>query len=286
VRWCREAAGLTQEELGARLDWSLSKVVRIENGTVGISRTDAEAAVRACGFGDPEVIAQLVASVRGGRRAGPFDGPYRDAITVGRRDFYEAEHAADKLYCLQFVTFPDLLVQPAYAVATLSDLHDATPERQQAYLDILTRRQALLRPGGTPMTFVIDHEVLARAVRAPIPRTVIEDQLTHILDISCQDNITVKVLPLELRRQRPIADNDLPSQAVISMGIPSSSYILAGHDDAWSLFIPTIGETVVRSHDPDYTSVCAQQQSSQRTNPSGAETTATSRRTDKLLSLR
>jgi hypothetical protein len=109
------------------------------------------------------------------------------------------------------------------------------------------------------MTFVIDHGVLERATRAPIPRTVIEDQLTHILDISRQGTITVKVLPPKLGRRRPIADNDRPSQAVINMGIPSSSYTLAAHDEAWSLFTPTVGETVVRRHDTEYTLVCAQQ---------------------------
>jgi hypothetical protein len=110
------------------------------------------------------------------------------------------------------------------------------------------------------MTIVIDQGVLERATRAPIPRTTIEDQLTHVLDISSQDNITINVLPLTLRRRRFIADSDLPGHAVISMGIPLCSFTLTAQDDgAWSLFMPTVGDTVVRSHDPDYTLICAEQ---------------------------
>ena len=40
LRRLREAARLHQSDVAQRLDWSISKLIRIENGSVGISVTD------------------------------------------------------------------------------------------------------------------------------------------------------------------------------------------------------------------------------------------------------
>ena len=133
VRRCRDAAGLTQDEPEERLDWSTSKVGRIENGHSGISRTDAEAAERECGLDEPEIAAQLVASVHAGRSPGPFDGPYRDAVTEDTRHFYEREHAADKLCCQQFGPVP---APPAAPMSRPGRTTGYRPERHPAVTDL------------------------------------------------------------------------------------------------------------------------------------------------------
>jgi ribosome-binding protein aMBF1 (putative translation factor) len=43
VRSARNARGLTQQEAAAELDWSLSKLARIENGQVRVTLTDLRA---------------------------------------------------------------------------------------------------------------------------------------------------------------------------------------------------------------------------------------------------
>jgi transcriptional regulator with XRE-family HTH domain len=260
LRCCREAARLTREELGARLDWSESKVLRIELGHVGISGTDAEAFLRACGIYDRDLIAQVVASARAGRRrTGPFDGKYHDTITMDTREFYEYEQAAAQIYYLQFATIPDLLVRPAYAIATLARLQHATASQQLAHLDILATRQTLLRPDGPLLTIVIDQGALERAIHAPIPYAAFADQLTHLVNISHQPNISIHVLPLRICRQENSDTPALPLEHPAAACIPSCSYALVGYDDEWSLFLPTIGDTVVRHHDPKYTPVYVEQ---------------------------
>jgi transcriptional regulator with XRE-family HTH domain len=259
LRRCREAALLTQEELGARLDWSKSKVVRIETGHVGISRTDTEAALRACGISDPEVITQLVASARAGRRVGPFDGKYDDMMTAATREFYEYEQAGDGLCYLQFATIPDVLVRPAYALATLPRFRDVTSDQRQAHLDILATRQTLLRPDGPLMTIVIDQGALERAIHAPVPYATFADQLTHIVNVSQQPNITVHVLPFRIGRP---ASPDTPASSLNHPDtpcIPSCSFTLVAYDADWSLFLSTIGDTVVRHPDLKYTPAYVQQ---------------------------
>ena len=40
LRRARAGVGLTQDQVAAAMDWSLSKLIRIENGTVSISTND------------------------------------------------------------------------------------------------------------------------------------------------------------------------------------------------------------------------------------------------------
>lgn len=59
VRAAREARGLTQGHVAEDLDWSLSKVNRIENGQVSVSRTDLLAMLELYGVDDQDQIDDL-----------------------------------------------------------------------------------------------------------------------------------------------------------------------------------------------------------------------------------
>ena len=48
LRRARRDAGLTQEQVAAAMDWSLSKLIRIENGTRDISHVRCEEWIRPC----------------------------------------------------------------------------------------------------------------------------------------------------------------------------------------------------------------------------------------------
>ena len=54
LRKARQDAGLTQEQVADAMDWSLSKVIRIEAGTVGISTNDLKALLRHYQLDDPD----------------------------------------------------------------------------------------------------------------------------------------------------------------------------------------------------------------------------------------
>src|SRR6185369_13946342 len=59
LRSARENAGLTQSDVAARLEWSVSKVNRIENGEVTISPTDLRALMGLIGVTDRKIIDSL-----------------------------------------------------------------------------------------------------------------------------------------------------------------------------------------------------------------------------------
>src|ERR671926_1562016 len=64
IREARDAAGLTQSQVAEAMEWSHSKVIRIENGEVSISPNDLRPLLNYLGVKDRTVVADLVADAR------------------------------------------------------------------------------------------------------------------------------------------------------------------------------------------------------------------------------
>src|SRR5690242_8911368 len=69
VRQARAAADMTQKDAAAALDWSLSKLIRIEQGAVGVTTTDLQALLGLYGLTDEEQVAELIDLAKGSRRS-------------------------------------------------------------------------------------------------------------------------------------------------------------------------------------------------------------------------
>ena len=59
LRRARLAWGLTQKDIAERLDWSPSKIIRIESGSVSITVTDLRALLAEYGIEDTKVVEDL-----------------------------------------------------------------------------------------------------------------------------------------------------------------------------------------------------------------------------------
>ena len=83
LRGARETESMTQGEVAKSLDWSLSKVQRIESGEVNLSTTDLMAMVRHYGNVTAEDANRLVELVRVSRKGtGWWDRPeYKEHLT-------------------------------------------------------------------------------------------------------------------------------------------------------------------------------------------------------------
>ena len=77
LRRARLDAGLTQEQVATAMEWSLSKLIRIENGSVGISLNDLKAILSHYKITDEKRTAELIALSRGAR-ARSWWSDYRD----------------------------------------------------------------------------------------------------------------------------------------------------------------------------------------------------------------
>ena len=70
LRRARENSGLTQENVAQSMEWSLSKLIRIENGSVSISTNDLRALLDLYGIVDKPTVTELVDLAQD---AGQFD---------------------------------------------------------------------------------------------------------------------------------------------------------------------------------------------------------------------
>src|ERR1700760_1374648 len=64
LREARESAGRTQQEVAEQMEWSLSKVIRIENGDNTIAPNDLRPLLTYLGVKDRELFASLTATAK------------------------------------------------------------------------------------------------------------------------------------------------------------------------------------------------------------------------------
>ena len=67
LRDARKRAGLTQKQVAATMDWSVSKMLRIETGIVGISVIDLRALLACYKIVDEQLAAELIALIQAAR---------------------------------------------------------------------------------------------------------------------------------------------------------------------------------------------------------------------------
>ena len=68
LRKAREAIDLTQRKAAEALDWSVSKIIRIEQGAVAITPVDLRALLEVYGVTDKDLVEELVGLARESKR--------------------------------------------------------------------------------------------------------------------------------------------------------------------------------------------------------------------------
>ncbi|WP_433796817.1 helix-turn-helix domain-containing protein [Actinoplanes sp. CA-252034] len=196
LRRAREAVGLTQIQVADLLEWSLSKVARIESGDVGISIPDLRGlcAHLEIGTAATEVLVQRAQAAR--RRGWWHDD--RAEIPPALLTLIGLESDADQVgeYVSAFV--PGLMQTPGYAAALLHAASLGAEERQlDRRLAIRLRRQANFHEQREPpdTSVVIEEAVLYRRVG---DRQVMADQMKRLAELSRRPYVTIRVLPFEV----------------------------------------------------------------------------------------
>ena len=215
LRKARLGAGLTQEQVAKAMDWSLSKLIRIENGTTaGISTNDLRA-ILSHYKADEYRVAEFLALARASRER-TWWSAYRDVAPPRLIQFIEYEEAANPVRNFQDLVVPGLLQTAEYARASTEQLAPGMPaDRVEPVIEIRMKRQELLkRPDAPLMFFVMDEAVVRRLVGG---KEVMRQQLQRIIDVAGQDNVTVEVVPftagLRPGMQTPFVIHEFPDAA-------------------------------------------------------------------------
>lgn len=192
LRRLREAAGMTAPIAADLLGTDRTVISNVEAGRFGISeeRLRRLASIYEC---DDAALIDALADMTGGRKPGWWE-EYRGKIPPDFLDVSELEHDAKSLRTVQTVHIPGPFQTEDHARA-LFDLFVPALPRLELELRVahrLARQSAITRACPVPYRSVIHEAALRMQVGG---RKVAKQQLSHLLDITERDNITILVLP-------------------------------------------------------------------------------------------
>jgi transcriptional regulator with XRE-family HTH domain len=193
LRAAREKAGFTQRLAAETLEWSLSKLIRIETGTVSVSVTDLRALLQLYRIDDEETVKALENAARGSK--GPsWWTPYNDVLTATYAQYLGSESAATSIRSYHPIVIPGHLHTQDYATALL-DPRVEDPERAGRVVDLrMARQERIFDQGGPQASFVLDELALRRTIGGA---HVMKHQLEHLLQVSAQQSVDISVLPAD-----------------------------------------------------------------------------------------
>ncbi|MET7681418.1 helix-turn-helix transcriptional regulator [Streptomyces sp. NPDC005423] len=194
LRRLRELKGMTAEEVAERLLVSQSKISRLENGRRSISQRDVRDLCGVYEVEDHRIVDSLMQMAKDSRQQGWWhsfgDIPY--SVYIG----LETDAASLRVYDPQVV--PGLLQTRQYAEALIAG---ALPETAQADIDkrvqVRLRRQERIVAPENPLRLwtVLDESALRRVVGN---RSLMRDQLEHLVEQSQLPHVTVQVIPFDM----------------------------------------------------------------------------------------
>jgi transcriptional regulator with XRE-family HTH domain len=193
LRKARLEAGLTQDQVAVAMDWSLSKLIRIENGSVGISTNDLKAILRLYKIVEADRTSDLVALARAARERSWWS-VYRDVAPPRLLQLIEYEAASFITRNFQPLLVPGLLQTEDYARAVLRKFNErASTDRVDSLVDIRMKRQALLDRADPPLLFFIMDEAVVRHLVGG--KVVMRHQVRRLIEMAARPNVTVEIVP-------------------------------------------------------------------------------------------
>jgi transcriptional regulator with XRE-family HTH domain len=198
LRAAREANGFTQSHVAEELDWSLSKVNRIEKGDVTVSRTDLLALLDLYGISDQDRVDDLVRAARTSRQRGWWDEPnYREHLTSATLQLIQFESEASVIRVYQPTLIPGMLQTTEYAEFIMNFWqHDLSEGQRMMRLESRAHRRehVLEREDPPDYLLILDESALVRQLGGV---AVMAGQLRSLLEVARRPNVRVRVLPFE-----------------------------------------------------------------------------------------
>ncbi|MGH3977188.1 MAG: Scr1 family TA system antitoxin-like transcriptional regulator, partial [Pseudonocardiaceae bacterium] len=134
LRNAREAAGMTQRDVAAAMDWSQSKLIRIESGAVNISTNDLRALLHHYNV-DSTRIDALVDVARAGREMTRWS-IYKDVASPELIAFLGYESSASIIRTFEPFLVPGLLQTEEYARTVISSREAHNPHTIDPLVDL------------------------------------------------------------------------------------------------------------------------------------------------------
>ncbi|WP_330273544.1 helix-turn-helix domain-containing protein [Lentzea sp. NBC_00516] len=192
LRQTRDGLGLSQQAVADAMDWSVSKLIRIEKGENKISVTDVQALLFHYGVRDDARVAELVGITRAIRQSkSEWMEKYRGSFSEQFARFVELEASAIRIRQCQLNVIPGLIQVPEYAMELVTAFGQSGARAERG-VEIRMHRQVLLEPDGPEIVFCLDEAVLHRVVGG---EDVLRKQLVRMREVCALPNMTIQILP-------------------------------------------------------------------------------------------
>jgi transcriptional regulator with XRE-family HTH domain len=199
VREAREAKDFTQGQVAEAMEWSLSKVMRIETGEVTVSPNDLRPLLAHLGITDKARVDELVQDAKLSRsRQQWWDMPrYREHLTLPLRQLIQFEAEAKVIKHFTASAMPGSLQTPAYARAVLGTWkHELSGLDIEARVEARIRRrnQLLNRVEPPEVSLLLDEAVLMRKTGGV---QTWRGQLSDLIDRAKEKSFAVRVISFD-----------------------------------------------------------------------------------------
>jgi transcriptional regulator with XRE-family HTH domain len=201
----RKESGQTQEQVAEALDWSPSKLIRVEGGRSSITKVDLDALLTRYGISSEGQRERLQALNRGARERAWWAN-YRDDLDATYIEYVGYEAGAAFIRQFQSGYVPGLLQTQAYAEVVTTNSVDAVRSTPTVKLR-LQRQSELARRSAPPRQYyVIDEAVIRRHVGIRLDPAIMPQQLLRIAErAQTEELITVRVIPFNTGAHRGLS---------------------------------------------------------------------------------
>jgi transcriptional regulator with XRE-family HTH domain len=241
LRRLRGRSGMTGDQVAENLNWSASKVSRLEHGRTGFKMTDVVALLDL--YEVPTTLRDdLLALTRTTYKKSWLESESASLPTMFAA-YVSTETEAETIWNWEPQIVPGLLQTENYA----RSIHEAwqtvvtlSPAEIQRRVAIRLERQNLLdRDPPLYLFAVLDESVLTRRIGSA---SIMREQLDHLLESTERDTIDVRVLPLHafhpistgsfVYMQFPSTE-DVSFNDVVATESLTSNYYVEGQDDTY-----------------------------------------------------
>lgn len=204
LRKARDAAGLKQAEVAIAMDWSPSKLIRIEGGQVSISTNDLRALLAYYGVKEQGRVNAMLELAKASRGPSFYD-QYDEILKAGFKDYLAYESSASIIRQYDPMLVSGLLQTEEYARAILRYTFGIVGDHADKVWSVRQHRQELHDRDNPPdMLFIVDESSIRRQVGSI---KVMRHQLERLREYSAEDHITLRVLPFAAGAHPGMAGN-------------------------------------------------------------------------------
>lgn len=252
LRKLRDAANFTQKQAAERLEWSISKMIRIEGGMSNVSFTDLKALLALYGVDDPERVEDLAVLAREGRKSAWWT-KYRKSLDPQLFMLIGYEASATRIRQFQSQMLPGLLQTSGYVEALARHIR-LSQDAVELGVVIREQRRRIMVEDGPDMHFVLDEAIVQRSF-GDLASTL--GQLRRLREVALLPNVDLRILPFSsglhpgLQKSFTVLEVPPDGDHVLVFEEEFKDFVIRESDEESTEYLQRFEEIVQLSLDPE-----------------------------------